>query len=1051
MSFQGDVGGIGLADLLQSLARGRDGVLSLLGREGLRATLGFQDGQVHLLPDPEEDPEIWRARASSAWVKDPDTRIDSLRMVEIARAHRMEMLYRLLDSEGVHFRFSPGPLPARPTESALSQGEPGTERAGARRDAVYVAGMSVEGMLLEYARMKDEAQSAAVDWPNFEDAVLVGLDPNPPGKEHSRFLEECDGISTIAEIADRLAQPLRQVRMTAVADLQRGAARLASHEELLGMTQHECATGMVGRAAARLRAWLVCAPYGPMPTVEAQVFQTEWEAGRLQPVLRELSTPSLRVFLRRMDCALGVPLVALDHWNEVARVRRDDRISQVRLVHLQAIASADPNVPALRDLLAMARSFLESERIFAAAAVLRIAASKQPESTNVRLDLGALMLQANMGLEAGPWILDAAATLLEEGNAEKALPPLREYVALDPSNREARRLLGRARTHAVQRTLVKRNSLVAIAVLLALSVGAVVQFRSQRAFDEKLEAVNAHLDDPHEALRILDQVFPGEEGSRVSEMRKTLVEKRRILDQAGRTAWMDRYREAQVECTVGDPVLGVRRTLEMPPPPKFGADEEPLPLLTDLFNSLAARIEAQFAELGAKVEEAQPQLKAEARLAMLLEELRDVLAQASARTEAAEFKKRIDAFAARLGERVETRRRERAARSQKDNLAQQDILIGAARAHASAGDYDRALQLYKELFEKDDTGKLPGLLEKEVTKVRQKSQAVARANDLSRAGKQAEAHELLDSVLEKPESALRELPWKIESFPSGARVKLPDGAERVTPFTVQSTWDESAQLSIEFAGYEPVQVLVPHPADQMVKLSRIAERAWKGGGRIEALPVKVGEDHVVCDRDGHIARLSKGSTLVWSHDLQSLGGVARAPVFLSKLPGRMLLATEDGDAWIVDASDGTLEGPWNYGKPPVHGPEIVGEGARLRFRDGAVFEWTDRLKPEAVTEASTEPAHDLIGGEDNAGPTSGLTVLRRRSSSSTVLESPWTDLEVEVGPAVFTVRTKNEGKTIFLARREADWTYVAWEAPHARAPRGRLWTSDGRGLRSFLP
>src|SRR5678815_462226 len=93
MSFQGDVGGIGLADLLQSLARGREGVLSLIGKDGAKSTLGVQGGLLHLLPDPEEDPEIWRTCARQSWVKDPEFRIDSLRMVEIAKAHRLETLY----------------------------------------------------------------------------------------------------------------------------------------------------------------------------------------------------------------------------------------------------------------------------------------------------------------------------------------------------------------------------------------------------------------------------------------------------------------------------------------------------------------------------------------------------------------------------------------------------------------------------------------------------------------------------------------------------------------------------------------------------------------------------------------------------------------------------------------------------------------------------------------------------------------------------------------------------------------------------------------------
>lgn len=1049
MSFQGDVGGIGLADLLQSLARGRDGVLSLLDKRGLQATLGFQDGQLHYLPEPDEDPEIWRARARSAWVKDPDTRIDSLRMTEIARAHRIENLYRLLDSSSVHFRFAPGPLPERSTGAAISQGETGMERDGPRRDAIYVQSVPVEAMLLEYARLKDELQSSGVEWPEVEDAVLVGLDSNTPSKSLERFWEQCDGSSTVGEIADRLALPLRQVQITAVSELQRGAARLAAHEELLSMVQYETGAGHVGRAAARLRAWVLCAPYGPMPTTEAEILRGEWEAARLQPVLRELATPVLRVVLRRFDCALGNPQFALEHWDEFARVRRDDRICQTRLVHLQAIASADPNVPAIRDLLAMSRTFLEGKRRFAAAALLRIAAARAPESTNVCLELATQMLAAGIGLEAGPWILEAANTLLEEGNAEKALPALKEYVALDPGNREARRLLGRARTNVVQKTLVKRNSLVAIAVLVAVSVGAVVQYRSQAEFDQKLEAVQARLDDPREALRILDAMFPGEAAARVGELRKTLVEKRRIADQAGRTAWMDRYREAQLECTLGDPVLGLKRTLEMPPPPELGPEEERLPLLSDLFNGLTARIETAFASLAPKIDESPEQQNSEARIVQLLTELREVVRDVQTKPEIAELVKRFDAFQARLDVRIETRRSERTARLKKENLAQQDMLIGAARAHASAGDYERALEHYRELLAKDETGKLAPLLQREIELVRKKGQAVSRAIELAREGQHTEAHELLVGTL-KDEAATRPLPWKVESIPAGARAKLPDGSERVTPFTLQTVWDEPVELTLELAGTEPSRIQVLHPSDQLVKLSRIADRAWKRGGRIEALPISVGDDHIVCDRDGHLARLSKGSATVWSHDLQSLGGISHAPVFLPELPGHLLVSTEDGEAWIVDVATGTLEGPWNYGKPPVRGPEVTGTGVRVSYRDGATFEWTNRLKPEQVADAATAPPQEELTSSQPESH-AGMSVLRRRSSSASVLESPWSPLAVEVEDGLYTVFDTTTHKPLFLARREGDWTYVAWEAPSARASNGRLWISDGRGLRSFAP
>ena len=62
MSFQGDVRGIGLAELLQGLARGRkEGVLSLTSNGGVHCYLGLEEGKLVLLPEPDEDPERWWA------------------------------------------------------------------------------------------------------------------------------------------------------------------------------------------------------------------------------------------------------------------------------------------------------------------------------------------------------------------------------------------------------------------------------------------------------------------------------------------------------------------------------------------------------------------------------------------------------------------------------------------------------------------------------------------------------------------------------------------------------------------------------------------------------------------------------------------------------------------------------------------------------------------------------------------------------------------------------------------------------------------------------
>jgi tetratricopeptide (TPR) repeat protein len=1050
MSFQGDVGGIGLADLLQSLARGREGVLSLLGKDGMKATLGIQDSLVHLLPDPDEDPEMWRHRARQAWVKDPDSRIDSLRMVEIARAVRLETVYRLLDSDGVHFRFNPGPLPERPSENmSLSAGESGEERKGPRRDAVYVAGVPVEGLLLEYARLKDEGEGFKIEWPGYEDAVLVRIDTSDPPKATEKFHAECDGQSCLSEMADRLGWPSRQMRQMAIAEFSRGAVRSSTAGELVLLAQQEIGAGYADRGAARLRSWVRCAPMGPLDSLEAQIFQTEWEAGRLQPVLRSLPHADARTFLRRFDAGLGIPLAALDHWAEYAKLRRGDRIAQVRLVHLQTVASGDPNVPVVRDLLAMARAFLESERRFAAGSILRIAGSKAPEATNVRLEIGMGLIQAKLSSEAVTWIVEAATTLLEGGDTEKALPPLRALVEVEPNNREARRLLSRARAHAVQRTLVKKNSLVTIAVLLALSLGAFVQLRSQHDFEGKIEEVMSQASDPRKALTILEDQLGTDTSTRVRELRESLLEKAKQKETAERTAWTDRYRESQVECTVGDPVLGLRRALELPAPPSLMGSEDPLPLVTDLYSSLGARIARLFTDLGPQLEDTTAQIKAERKIARLIEELRGALVDVKGKQEAKDFLARLDEFSAVLAARDQKRADERAARDKSQNLAHQDRLIGEARAHANAGDYERSLQRYNQLLESDKTGKLAPLLEKEIAAVFAKDQAVKQAREMALAGRQAAAHDVLVKALKK-DAADVVLPWKVMTFPAGARVRLEDGTERVTPFTLDTAWDERIRFSLELEGYEKQDLVIEHPADQSVWLSRVPERAWNRGGLVQALPVKVGDDHVVCDRNGHIARLSKGSQTVWTHDLKSLGGIGRSPVFLPKNQGHILCVSEDGEAWIVDANDGSIEGPWSNGSPPVAGPFASDSGARVRFRDGTTYEWTSRLKPEQA-----DPTHGAAaapGGEEEAnGSNAGLAVLRRRSTSATSLESPWSGFAVDVTQSYFVVRAKDKKEPLFAIARAGDWVWVAWEGPHALMPRGRLWISDGKGLRAFAP
>jgi hypothetical protein len=1044
MSFQGDVGGIGLADLLQSLARGREGVLSLTGRGSLRSSLGIHNGQLHFLPEHEEDAEVWRNRARQAWIRDADSRIDSLRMTEIARAQRIENLYALLDSEGVHFRFAPGPIPQKPTDSALSAGESGVARKGIRRDAVFCDPVAVEGFLLEYARLQDEMQSAGPCPFQNEHVVLVVLDRGPESEAQQRFLDQVDGYSNLLELADRLAISMRQLRLTAQNELARGALRVAQPQELLPLIQSELVQGNNARAASRLSAWCDSAWPGPMQADEVELFTNEWLAGRLQGALTLMTPRRARCFLHRLDAGSANPLTATERWQELAKHARTDAIANFHLMLCQVRSAADANVPSLRDLLALARDFQGAGKPLRAGAVLRVAAARNPETTATQLEVGLGMVSAGLAAEGGPWIVAAARALVEEGKGEKAI-----------AHRDARRVLSRARTQSVQRSLTKKNSLVTAAVVLALSVGAVVQLRSDGDREERITQVEERMEvDPQDALRLLDEHFAADDSQEIATLRATVEERGRASAAARRQEWTDLYHDAALECSVGDPLLGLERALALPAPPVLGKSDEPWPLISDLFNGVGARLDQDLAKLGSGVEEDLEQVHGETRVANLVAELRKELEGARETPEIAAFAARLDDVAKRLEQRQEQRAQSREKRLKHESLQRQDMMLATARSHAKAGDNARALAVFEQLVETDPTGKLGLLLETEMRAVKDKNAAIEEARALARSGKHAQAKTVLAGSENPVESVL--LPWRVETFPAGGRARLLDGTVRVTPFTVESAFGETVSMKLELDGHEPMQLSVKEPADQRLYFSRLCERWWKTNGRIDALPVAVGDDHVVCDRSGAIARLTKDGTLAWQHKLPSLGGIARAPVFLPHKAGSLLTVTEDGEVWLLDAASGALDGPLSMGQPVLSGPVATERGVRVLFRDGTLAEWESRLKPEILRPDSLsagELAEMRSALESTApgGSSAGLAVLRRGSQGGSSLASPWTSWRVDIDRSVFLVTPPNGTSPTFAVRRGGDWSFVGWEAPHTSIPHGRLWIADGLGLRSFQP
>ncbi|MDF1839376.1 MAG: DUF4388 domain-containing protein, partial [Planctomycetota bacterium] len=264
MSFQGDVRGIGLAELLQGLARGRkEGLLSLGGSDRSSCLIGLLDGRLILLPDEDEDETSLANRIRIANSHGLEDAVEEKELETLGHADRLEHLYCLLDGGEVHFRFDPGEL----------------ERLEA--DICPNSGTQLEFILLEYARICDELEgfpSLSFLAPN---AVPQWVNPALAESVSERVRGNIDGRSTIGEIGDRLGWPIRQTRLTLAGLFQAGALRLSTDQELLALTLQEMEMRQFSRACQRLRAWIELCPPGPLHPDVAAVLTEEWISGRL--------------------------------------------------------------------------------------------------------------------------------------------------------------------------------------------------------------------------------------------------------------------------------------------------------------------------------------------------------------------------------------------------------------------------------------------------------------------------------------------------------------------------------------------------------------------------------------------------------------------------------------------------------------------------------------------------------------------------------------------------------------------------------------------------
>ncbi len=1036
MSFQGDVAGIGLGELLQGLARGgRDGVLTLYG-EKVSGALGLKGGMLYLLAGPDEDEEVWRERSQRAWAADPKPLMETKRREAIARAERLETFYRMLETSNLHFRFEPGPLPAPRQAAKRSEGE-------AASDEPWGQGMPVEYMLLEHARLTDEGEETGVVIEDFD--IPRALDVSRFEPDVRDFLEECEGHSTLQEIADRLGWPLRQCRSNVHEHYTQGVIRLAQPRELLAAAQKELELGRVGRAATRLTGWVRASPPGPPPVGDAELLVGEWDSGRLSHVLPTLSAPNARAILRKLDRVHLDPRASVERWSQLVEAHRADELTVLHATALRLVVADEPDARSFSELLRLARNFQERGLATRTRTLLRLAGRQLPAKPQVRVELGRRMLETGLIEEGTRWLLDVARELVDLGDGERATTPIRAVLKKLPDHSEAHGLLIEARALVARKRRRRWKSVVALSVILMLSLVGLVHFKVRHTHATRMEEIKENLNRPDVALSLMTKYFPTDDSERVSSLRSTVLALKKEADDTKRVEWMDRYEAIEQECEFGDPLLGLKRSLELPKPPHVGGGKK-WPERVDLLNVLTLRIEKRRNELDVSVHASVEDLHAEERLQTLLQQLMGLSEDYDNDDDVESFFFRLNEVHRAITERREQRAVLRAQLANKELEKEQDMLLGAARAHYAAGDLERAVSTYQRLTETDSFEELRDLVEVEIQEARDHWRAFRTAVEQAEAGDHAAALLTLEEGCPNDPSE-HLLPWQVTSIPTGARAFFPDGQTRVTPFVAKTAPGEELELRFEHDGFEPLSHTIKDPANLEVHMHRTAERAFATSKRVEALPVPVGDDHILADRSGRILRLGGDSQPRWSARLNTLGGIGRTPVFMPHKPGHLLVVSEDGQAWLVDASNGSSQGPLDLGSPPVDGPTLTRRGIWALFEGERFAVWEDSLTPRFYDKDSSF----LNGGErglESAVPAT-MAALRRHASEGSSLTSPWTYWTVEIREDEYFAQGP-DGKG-FTAARHGEWSFAAWEAPKALMPMGRLWVSDENGLRCYSP
>ncbi len=948
MSFQGDVSGPALADLLQSMARGREGVLRLNSRRTLRLNLGILAGALYLLPDEKEDVEGWRLRAEDAFPDPEATRVDPVRMAQIARASRIETMFALLEAGEVHFRFQSGPVPrGAPSEGGENSAEAG---APATQPAIYLPPMQVEGLLLEHARLADEGQGVP-GWEGLQGCLMIEALAEPQSvPDKASFLGACDGRTTLREIADILGWPLRQARITAQSLLVNGQARLAERATLLPLVKQELERCKPSRAAARLTAWLSISTPGLIPPEDLEQLERLQSADLMHPLLVRMHPRDARRLALRAGNSSASTMARVSWHAELARLCPNDKLAGLHLLAVQVRSGIDPSVPRQEVVMELARAFHAAKQRLRARALLRVAATRESGEPRSQLELGRLLLENGAPMDAAPWIVSAAKHYLELKQPEPVQEVLRGLCEVHAGGADARRLLTRARALSVKYRLTRKSSLITMATVVILASSGVIQYRFSSERSRLMAEVREHMNVPQKALAAFEERFSGDNSGEIEAL--GLEIRTRLLEQenAQRNAWYEQYHKIQTECNLGDTLRGLQQALDLPKPPKLRETGKSWPSRSDLFRGLVARMERCTSNLRPALDIEPAERERERSDRELLRSMRTLLAGSPQAADIQIFDGQLQKLALQLDDR-EDRRVAHAKIEQETSLrTRQNILYNTARALNTEGRYAEALASFEELLPMMSGTSVYGLLEAERDALAARVRILENALRLCEAGEYGAAREELET---DPKLRDQPMPMRVDSIPAGALLTLPSGLSYRCPVELRASLQQDLEFTLTLNGHEALTHKGPA---QNLKLALDEQPVLRldTRGRIEGAPLFHNGRTYIGDRSG-VLRCLEGTERIWERETGSLSGFARTAAPNPSNPEQIFFASEDGEVWIVSTRDGKFEGPWRAPLPLRSGPEIYGAQIVIRLRDGSAFAFGNSLEP---TELDPPPAYE---------------------------------------------------------------------------------------------